>query len=143
MELNDANAFYELASWYYHGRYGLPQDYKKAFELFNRGAELGSIQAHIFIANAYENGRGVEKKGEEKTDHHLMLAAIGGNVLARNMLGDIEESKRNMDRAMKHYMISARSGCDDSMKKISEGYKAGCVTKEECKYITGSQRISG
>jgi len=47
IELNDAGAFHKLAGWYFHGRHGLSQDYGKAFELFNRGAELGSVSLLI------------------------------------------------------------------------------------------------
>jgi hypothetical protein len=32
---------------------------------------------------------------------------------------------------MKHYMIAARGGLDNSLKKVGEGYKAGHVTKDE------------
>ena len=46
MELNDVGAFHKLAVWYFHGDNGLSQDHRKAFELFNRGAELGSVASH-------------------------------------------------------------------------------------------------
>jgi len=36
-----------------------------------------------------------------------------------------------MDRAMKHFIIGARSGFDESLKAVGEGYKAGQVTKDE------------
>ena len=36
-----------------------------------------------------------------------------------------------MCRAMKHFMIAARSGYDESLKKVGEGYKAGHVTKDD------------
>ena len=130
MALNDANAFYEISGWYYTGNCGLPQDLWKAFEMFNRGAELGSVGAHCLLANVYQNGEGVEKD-EEKAEHHLMLAATGGNDLARNMLGDAEVDRGNINRAMRHYMIAARCGWDNALKKVGEGYKAGYITKDE------------
>ena len=34
-------------------------------------------------------------------------------------------------RAMKHYVISARAGCKDSLDSVKKGYMAGHVTKEE------------
>ena len=36
-----------------------------------------------------------------------------------------------MDRAMKHFMIAAKIGCDASLEEVSERYKAGHVTKDE------------
>ena len=130
MELNDANAFYEIACWYYHGKKGLPQDNRKAFELFNRGAWLGSVGSHCALVSAYLNGEEVEKD-DEKALHHLMLAAIRGSEMARHILGNEEENWGNMDRAMKHFKIGARTGYDDSLNKIREGYKAGYMTKDE------------
>lgn len=43
----------------------------------------------------------------------------------------IDKHFGNMDRAMKHFMIAARSGMDVSLKEVGEGYKAGHVTKDE------------
>jgi len=129
MQLNDAEAFHELATWYYHGN-GVPQDHKKAFEFYSRGAELGSFHSHFVIAHAYRFGNGVEND-EDKSIHHLMLAAIGGNEVARHMLGDMEKANGNMNTAMKHYMIAARGGVDDSLKMVGKGYKDGHVTKDQ------------
>ena len=129
MKLNDAGAFRWLGDSYSHGNNGLQKDLRKAFELYNRGAELGLSMCHAKIAYMYQ-GEGVEKD-EEKSEHHLMLAAIGGVEQARHMFGDMEVSKGNMDRAMKHYMIAARCGYDESLKNVGEGYKAGHVTKDD------------
>ena len=130
IKLKDGDAFLALGVKYYDGTNGLPQDYRKAFELFNRGAEVGSVGAHCFLANAYLTGQGVEKD-EEKSDHHLMLAAIKGNEVARHMLGLKEWKIGNKNRAMKHYIIAARCGYDNALKEISEGYKAESLTKDE------------
>ena len=141
MELNDANAFHELAGWYYHGNTGLEQDLRKAFELFNRGAELGSVSSHCLLAKMYQFGRGVEKD-EEKSKHHLILAAMGGDEVARHMLGDIEHYNGDIDRAMKHYMMAAKCGYDDALKEIGLGYKAGKVTKDEYASTLRAHRAS-
>jgi len=34
-------------------------------------------------------------------------------------------------RAMKHFMIAAKSGLDDSLKNVGHGYKQKWVTKDE------------
>ena len=37
----------------------------------------------------------------------------------------------NMDQAMKHFMIAACAGDDESLKEIQEGYMNGHVAKED------------
>ena len=64
----------------------------------------------------------------DKALHHFNLAAIGGHEKARYNLAAMEVNK---DRSMKHFIIAARSGLDESLKKVGEGYKAGYVTKED------------
>jgi len=79
---------------------------------------------------AYLKGSGV-KKDKKMAEYHCKLAAIGGHDGCRTMLGNIEKKAGNMDLAMKHYMIAASAGNDNSLKKVGEGYKGGYVTKEE------------
>ena len=38
---------------------------------------------------------------------------------------------RQYKQAMKHFMIAANAGYEDSLKFVSEGYKTGWVTKDE------------
>jgi len=130
MDLNDAEAFYELACQYQNGALGLAQDSNKELELMNRSAELGSLKAHYSIAQAYYHGK-IVKRDMNKTIHHWKLAAIGGHEAARHNLGVITYNSRTMDSAMKHFMIAARCGYSRSLKKIGEGYKRGYVTKDE------------
>ena len=40
-------------------------------------------------------------------------------------------SNGNLNRAMKHFMIAAKSGYDISLKEVGKGYKAGLITKDE------------
>jgi len=56
---------------------------------------------------------------------------MAGNVDARYNLGCAEYDAGNMDRAYKHYMISANGRCDLSMKLFQEGYRKGFVTKHD------------
>ena len=45
--------------------------------------------------------------------------------------GWFEEETGNMSRALKHYMIAARGGDDDSLKEIREFYMNGHATKDD------------
>ena len=54
-----------------------------------------------------------------------------GNERARHNLGIDEEDSGNIDRAIKHYMIAAGSGCPESLKKIQQFYLKGLATKDD------------
>ena len=88
------------------------------------------------LGDAYHEGhyesQGIEKD-IDKAMYHFKLAAIGGHEAARCNLGAIEECEDicSMARAMKHFMIAARSGYDLALKAIGSGYKNGFVTKDE------------
>jgi len=131
VDAGDANAMHILGYDYRDGRYGYPQDYTKALELFHRAADLGCAHANSGIGYAYSNGKGVERD-EKKANYYYELAAMGGDVCARYNLGVREQYKGNMDRALKHLMIAVRSGDSVSLKIIKQLYSNGNATKDEC-----------
>eukprot|EP00979_Chaetoceros_neogracilis_P013212 scaffold3733_cov153-Chaetoceros_neogracile.AAC.1 len=130
VEANDAQAMVNLGSYYRLGTMGLRQDHAKALELFHESAKLGNHHAHHNLSIFYREGDMVEKD-TRKTTYHGQLAAMAGNVHARYNLGCDEGRAGNMDRACKHWMISANDGYDLSMKEVQEGYKIGLVTKDD------------
>ena len=131
MEMDDAHAIFNLACCYKKGKHGMPQDRAKAWELFHRAGELGNSYANKNIGNAYDSGEGVEHD-TAKAKHYWELAAIGGNVTARYNLGCFEEEDaENMVRALKHYIIAAGCGCNDSLNAIREFYMNGHATKDD------------
>ena len=130
MDLNDADAYLQLGLAYGNGDMDLPQDINKANELLLKAAELGSCNAHALIATAYMKGDGVEKDMSIAI-RHWNLAAIGGHEVARYNLGVCEYDEGNVERSYKHFMIAARSGHDDALKEVGEGYKDGHVTKDK------------
>ena len=108
---------------------GYTQDYKKALELWHQAGELGYANAYNNIGYCYNSGRGVEvDKGKAK--QYYELAAMGGDSTARHNLGNNEARVGNIDRALRHYMISVRSG-SGSLDIIKELYTDGHVTKED------------
>jgi len=132
---NDPNGFYTLGGIYRGGvELSLSRDISKAFEMYNKAAELGLPQAHYNVSNAYFygyfHGYGVGRD-TIKAARHLKLAAIGGDEVARHKLGIEEAQLGNMDRAMRHFMIAARVGFDESLKEVGNGYKTGYITKDE------------
>ena len=79
---------------------------------------------------AYENGNGVEID-TKKANHYYKLAAMGGYVFARYNLGNNEQRAGNMNKALKHYMIAAEGGMDNSLKNIQKFYTNGHATKDD------------
>ncbi|KAL7529420.1 hypothetical protein ACHAXR_005123 [Thalassiosira sp. AJA248-18] len=126
IEAGDAIAMNTLGLRYSSGD-GVPQDSNKALELWQRAAQLGCAESHYNIAEAYFNGEDVEKD----FIHHWELAAMGGHVGARYNLGILEENEGDMNRALKHFMILAELGHNESLQKIQNGFSDGHVTEDE------------
>ena len=105
-------------------------DYGTAFNYYSKAAELGDVAAHYQLATLYHNGYGVEKdRGKEI--HHLEEAAIGGHPSARYNLGCDEWNNDNAERAVKHWIIAATQGYDDSIKALMNEFRSGIVSKED------------
>ena len=130
VEAGDLIAIYDLGCNYRDGTDGYPQNYTKALELHHRAAELGYARAYTNIGTAYYNGEGVEID-KEKAIHYFELAAMGGDVIARNNLGATNQNEGNMDRALKHWMIAVRSGHNNSVSRIKDLYSNGHAAKED------------
>lgn len=109
---------------------GKKGDYGKAVEYFTKAAELGDAGAHSILGYMYWVGEGVEKD-DDKAIYHNEKAAICGNPEARHNLGCYEERNGNAERAVKHYIIAANLGLDESMKVLWEFYSAGYITKDD------------
>ena len=129
-EKGNADAYNQLAGDYADGEMGLSQDRQKANELYLKAGKLGCASAYFNLGNAYDHGEGVEVD-EEKAKHYWELAAVNGNVNARYNLGCVEEDAGNNQRAMKHFLISARVGDKDSLDKVTSGFRSGIITKDE------------
>ena len=130
MEAGNAHAFYNLAGWYANGDHGVPQDYEKSNELYQRAGELGFSEAYYNLAISYDNGDGVEVD-ENKARHFYELAAMNGDVDARHNLGCLEGKAGNHHRACKHFILAARAGYKRSLENVKEGFMNGIVTKDE------------
>ena len=130
MEVGDADAIYNLGCCYADGDWGLPQDIAKALELCHRAAELGNAKSYTSIGVTYYGGNGVERD-ESKANHYFELAAKGGDSNSRYNLGNAEGRKGNMDRALKHFMISVEFGHHDSLEIIKQMFMKGHATKDD------------
>ena len=129
-KLDDAEAIYNLGCCYADEGFGLTQNVDKALELWHRAADLGNAKSYYSIGNSYYAGNGVERDNK-KAKYYWELAAMGGDWVARYNLGCTELRAGNMDRALKHLMITAGSGNTDSLKAIQALFMDGLATKDD------------
>ena len=125
VEANDPISICMLANHYYRGVGGLQQDHSKSMELFAKAADLGLTKAHSLLGYLYKLG------GDwKKANFHYEAAAMAGNEMARQNLGMDESQSGNMERAVKHWTISASGGCYQSMHHLRESFEGGFVSRE-------------
>ena len=106
-------------------------NYDKAVEYYTKAAALGDATAHHHLGSMYYYGQGVEKD-LEKAVYHLELAAMGGDPKARFHLASYEaKNNGNIERAVKHFIIAAKLGDEESMQVLWKFYSCGTITKED------------
>lgn len=65
---------------------GVPQDFKKAFELFLEAANMGNASAQLYLGNAYYHGHGTPVNQSEGIKW-VTCAALQGHPAAIQWLG--------------------------------------------------------
>jgi hypothetical protein len=105
-------------------------DYEGALQYWTKAAELGNAVAHYNLSLMYQKGEGVERDLKKKV-YHLEEAAIGGYPDARCNLGAYEATKGRFDRAMKHFIIAAKLGHDESLERVKDACTVGLAKKED------------
>ena len=133
MEQGDATAYYSMGLAFQNGQCGKPKRPKKAFSLLLRSADLGCPEACVRVAAIYDLGdKGVEKDSALATKY-FVLAAKGGNVVARHVLASIEVTTTlNLHRGIKHLKIAAEHGYKESLDKLVLMKEDGVIGKDEC-----------
>ena len=105
-------------------------DYEGAFEYYSKAAGLGDIEAHYNLTYMYNDGKGVEKDVKKEV-YHMEEAAIGGHPSARYNLANHEGRNGRIERAMKHYIISAKLGDGGALEAVKMCFQGGIVSKED------------
>lgn len=105
-------------------------DFHAAFQFSSRAAALGDADGHAALGGFYWEGEGVEKD-MSKAICHFERAAIAGHPGARHNLGCIESDNGQIQRAVKHWIISAKQGQDSSLENVKQFFKDGLVSKED------------
>ena len=106
------------------------EEYDAALKYWTKAADLGDAMAHYNLSILYSEGKGVEKDYKKKI-FHLEEAAIAGHPQARFNLGNHGHRNNEIDRAVKHWIISASLGLDESIQALKGYYKNGLVSKDD------------
>ena len=125
VQANDPSALSRIGAARYR-----EEKYMESFEYFSKAAELGDAFAHNQLAFMYHKGRGVEKD-EKKEVYHAEEAAIKGHPGARYHLGINEGRRGRVDRSVKHMIIAANLGHEQSLQALKVAYKDEFVSKED------------
>ena len=125
VEMNDPVAMRHMGTRRYH-----EGDYNCAFEYLTKAAALGDVEAQFQVSVLFRTGQAVAVD-EKRELHHAEQAAIGGHPLARHNLGWLEHENGRYDRAVKHYIIAAKLGLDESIRVLKDGYKNGLISKDD------------
>ena len=96
-------------------------------ELFTKSAKLGCSKAHHILANFYYEGGDLKKA---KYTMRPLRSTVDGHKVSRCNIGLLEAKSGNMERAVKHWTITA-SG--DTFWKFG----ASCESLEHCSICWG------
>jgi uncharacterized protein len=86
MQGDNAVAARNLGQIYYSGMFG-QRDFQKAYDYFQRAAELGDTISHFQLGQMHENGEGVPATPIEAA-YHYRLAALDGHMEALRRLAN-------------------------------------------------------
>ena len=103
-------------------------DYKGAFKYWRKATELG--HAHYQLSIMYQLGQHVEKS-EKRQVYHLERAAIAGHAGARHNLGAIDYKNGSVERAVKHWIIAAKQGNDESLTALEKLYQYDFIHSDD------------
>ena len=126
----DADAISLLGEQHYCGLLGLAKDVPRAIELWTEAAALGSADAHHFLGHVYTHGEGVEED-KLRGIHHYQQGAMKGRIRSRHCLGIDEFNNGNDELAVRHWMISAKMGFEDSLDEIKDMFMNGLASRAQ------------
>ena len=126
----DPVAISHLGEKYFYGELGLQKDETRAVELWTEAEELGSIDALYNLGVSHYFGDGVQED-KNKAAEYYKKAAMLGHVECRHNLGCCVGEKGDHDRAVRHYLISAKMGHKFSVENIKMVFVRGLATKEQ------------
>ena len=126
----DPDAIKFLGDKYSYGRLGLEKDTSRAVELYIEAAELGSVDAFYELGRVYFYGGSVEQDVERGLGFYEKAAMLGHSI-ARHNLGCYECDLGNYDLAVRHLLISAKMGHEESLGAFKTLFTKRHATKSQ------------
>ena len=128
----DPEAIKHPGDQYVQGKRGLEKDVSRSVELWTEAAELGSANACFSLGLHHHNNGNVTAQDIAKGVRFYEKAAMLGHSMARHNLGNHELYIRgNYDRAVRHFLISAKLGDEGSLEAIKKLFTRGSATKSQ------------
>ena len=141
-ELKDPKALQITAMDYARGNFGRPVDQAKCINLLRQSADLGNPLAQMQLAAFYHDGEmGLEQNNEEAFKYRKK-AAEGGHMLARHVLGFMEDSNDEYVAAIRHWRLSASGGYRESMKGLIIYFEVGLLRHGDLAEILQNMYLS-
>lgn len=136
----DSSAMFELGMMF-ENIFGDTHDFKQAFELFSRAADLGNSDAICRMGQYYEQGRGgVVKENMQEAVRLYTLAADSGNANAMCILGEMyqfadihckDALEKDSEKAFKYFQNASKKGHPRATMCLAEFYKSGEYVKKD------------
>ncbi len=122
-ELGSASAQLLLGLLYGQGN-GVIQDYNESLKWYMKSAEQGDSAAQFNIALLYLYGNGVNQNYDESLKWALE-SAKNGDAGAQYLVGDIYNSKHDLDKALIWFKIASASGSAGASLELAQMHNFG------------------
>jgi len=134
-ERGEASAQADLGLLYDYGK-EVPQDYKKAFELYEKSALQGYAKGQAYLASLYYEGNGVSQD-YKKALEWVEKSTLQGNVIGQNFLGRMYcEGKgvpQDYKKAFELHEKSALQGYANAQMRLAFLYYEGTGVSQDYK----------
>ena len=97
-ELGYAPAYSQLGSVYLQGGINIPQNSKKAIELYTKAADSGFPIAQFYLGKIYENGWGVKKNSKEARKWYEKAERQGVDLQQMQQLQQNQQQQMNNNK---------------------------------------------
>ncbi|GBB87033.1 hypothetical protein RclHR1_01350008 [Rhizophagus clarus] len=122
---------------------GTKQNYKKAFNYFQKAAESGNKIAQYNLGNCYKNGKGIRKNNKKAFELYQKSASQGfldalyklGNCYRKGIGTDVNETN-----AFELYKIAAEKDHLNAQYNLGYFYQNGIGTEKQLNYIKLQQK---
>lgn len=117
-----------LTAWMYDTTQGIPQDYKQAFDWYQKAADLGYGDAQLRLAEMYQQGQGVEQSNDLALQWYK-TAAEQGHHKAQRIFADLYRTgtlvEQDKKQAFEWYKKAAVLEDLEAQYALAQMYAAG------------------